>query len=133
MQMQENKTNALDVQVGGNHYKKQLIQPIELAYILNASPCFTKLAKYLSREKGNREQDLEKAKHVISLEESLSCFDVKYGGIEKGVTLYWIKKFSSNSDIQNALYTMYIQDYTSAIFYVESFTAGYKNTDIQEA
>lgn len=61
--------NPLTKQVDGNHYTEQLLQPIEAAYLLNATPCWTKLNKYLTRDKGNKLSNLNKALHCIELEE----------------------------------------------------------------
>lgn len=63
--------SALDTQIEGNHYKNVKIQPIELAYKLGASPAFCKLAKYLSRDKGDKKINLKKARHCIQLEKDL--------------------------------------------------------------
>ena len=65
-------TTALDKQVGGNHYVNLKIQPIEVTYQnfgymgVKAS-IYTKVNKYLTREKGSEEQNLEKAKHCLEL------------------------------------------------------------------
>lgn len=64
-------TNALDVQVGGDHYKNVAMQPVQLAYMVGGSPAFKDVAKYLTRQKENREQDLQKALHYIQLENEL--------------------------------------------------------------
>lgn len=60
--------SALDVQVGGGHYKKTAIQPIQYIHsngIPFAEGC---VIKYVSRwrDKGGI-QDLEKAKHFLEL------------------------------------------------------------------
>ena len=63
----------IDTQVGGSHYTDQGIQPLEVTYEnfgyygVRAS-LYTKVNKYLSRNKGNHLQDLEKAKHCIELQ-----------------------------------------------------------------
>ena len=54
--------SALDTQIDGGHYKDVKIQPIELAYKLGASPAFCKLAKYLSRDKGDKKINLNLGK-----------------------------------------------------------------------
>ena len=86
------KTNALDVQIDGDHYKKQPIQPVELAYYVNGTPCFCKLAKYLTRDKGDKLVNIKKALHCIGLERDLKGF------IDLSLTSnnhkYWINKFS---------------------------------------
>ena len=55
-------------QVGGNHYKKYNIQPVEFIVKNNIGFCEGNIIKYILRfkEKGGV-QDLEKAKHYIEL------------------------------------------------------------------
>ena len=66
-------TKALDTQVGGDHYTKQGIQPLESTFAnfgyegLQAS-IYTKVNKYLTREKGTHRQDLQKAIHVLQMQ-----------------------------------------------------------------
>lgn len=64
------ENSALNIQVGGAHYRKLKYQPVQLACMLNASPCFLAVAKYF-RDKGNREEDMTKAIHFIELEHEL--------------------------------------------------------------
>lgn len=60
--------SALDIQIGGEHYKKLKIQPIE--YILANDLGFIEgsIVKYATRwkDKGGR-QDLEKIKHFCDI------------------------------------------------------------------
>lgn len=60
--------SALDVQIGGSHYKGMPIQPMEFSMANNMDACQHTIIKYVSRfrEKGGI-QDLEKAKHVIDM------------------------------------------------------------------
>jgi len=61
-------TNALDVQVDGNHYKDQAIQPVEYIHANNIGYMEGNVIKYVSRwKKKNGIKDLEKAKHYIEL------------------------------------------------------------------
>ena len=55
-------------QVGGSHYKKYKIQPVEFIVKNNIGFCEGNVIKYVLRfkEKGGV-QDLEKAKHYIEL------------------------------------------------------------------
>ncbi len=56
---------ASERQVGGDHYQKHSIQPWDIweAYELDA---FTgAILKYLLRDKGNRLEDLRKARHTL--------------------------------------------------------------------
>ena len=59
---------ALDIQIGGNHYKDYAIQPIEffMANKLTYDVCAT--IKYVMRHQNkNGKEDLEKAKHTIDI------------------------------------------------------------------
>lgn len=61
-------TNALDVQVDGDHYKDQPIQPVEYIHANNIGYFEGNVIKYVSRwRKKNGIKDLEKAKHYIEL------------------------------------------------------------------
>ena len=64
--------SALDAQVGGDHYKKLGIQPIELIRDINANFFQGNVIKYITRYKyKNGIKDLEKAKHYLELIEEL--------------------------------------------------------------
>lgn len=60
--------SALDVQVGGDHYKKYKIQPMEYSMANGLDACQHTAIKYITRfrDKGGID-DLEKAKHCIDL------------------------------------------------------------------
>ena len=61
-------SNYLDIQVGGNHYKKMLIQPVEFCVTNNIPYLESTAIKYLCRWRDkNGIQDLEKAIHYIQL------------------------------------------------------------------
>jgi hypothetical protein len=61
-------TNPLDVQIGGDHYKRLKIQPMEYSMANNLDPCQHTAIKYITRfrDKGGI-ADLEKAKHTIDM------------------------------------------------------------------
>jgi hypothetical protein len=60
--------NAVDKQVGGNHYKDLPIQPIEYIHANAMGYMEGNVVKYISRwRKKNGLADLEKAKHYIEL------------------------------------------------------------------
>lgn len=61
-------TKALDVQVGGGHYKDFPIQPVEFCQRNKLGFCESSVVKYVSRHKSkNGLQDLQKAKHFIDM------------------------------------------------------------------
>ena len=72
-------SKATDNQVDGNHYSKLKIQPMMLAYSINASPCFMNVCKYITRDKDSVYVQLNKAMHCIDLEEELQGACALYG------------------------------------------------------
>ena len=62
------KTKALDLQVGGSHYKNCAIQPLEYCMANKLDHCQSNVVKYVTRFRDkNGLEDLEKAKHYIDL------------------------------------------------------------------
>jgi hypothetical protein len=62
------KPSANDTQVGGTHYYKMNIQPIDFIYANNIPFMEANVIKYVCRhDSKNGLQDLEKAKHYIDL------------------------------------------------------------------
>lgn len=60
--------SALDVQVGGDHYKKLKIQPIEFIHANNIPFIEGNIIKYITRWRDkNGVKDLEKVKHYVDL------------------------------------------------------------------
>ena len=66
--MKQTSSKALDIQVGGKHYKDLAIQPMEYSMLNNLNACQHTAIKYITRykDKGGL-QDLIKAKHCIDL------------------------------------------------------------------
>lgn len=62
-------------QVGGTHYLNTPFDANDLAYLLGASPGFRDIAKYISREKDNKMQDLEKALAYIEIDKTKMLID----------------------------------------------------------
>ena len=61
-------TGALDVQIGGDHYKKHKIQPIEYIHANNLPFIEGNIVKYITRwREKNGIKDLEKVKHYVDL------------------------------------------------------------------
>ena len=60
--------SALETQIGGNHYKKLLIQPVEYCHKNGLGFCESSVIKYVTRwREKNGIADLEKAKHFLEL------------------------------------------------------------------
>jgi hypothetical protein len=122
-------SDALKTQVDGDHYKKQKIQPIELAYLIGATPCFTKLAKYMTRDKGDRNINLDKAIHCVNIEKEihetamyhiLDSYPLLANPARLGQAEMLINIFSEDPFVQAALKAMIRQDYDEAIAEVEA-------------
>lgn len=65
------KPDALKVQVGGGHYAKLKIQPVEFIMENQWDFCAGSVVKYLTRYRDkNGRQDLEKAKHFVQLRQA---------------------------------------------------------------
>lgn len=62
------KVSPTDTQIGGDHYAKNSIQPIDYILANNLGWCEANAVKYLTRWKAkNGLEDLRKAKHYIEL------------------------------------------------------------------
>lgn len=62
------KDTALNIQVGGNHYKDFAIQPIEFIHKNNLSYIQGNVIKYVCRYRDkNGIEDLKKARHYIDM------------------------------------------------------------------
>jgi len=61
-------TSAMQIQVGGEHYKNMAIGPLEYALANNLGPCEHGVIKYVSRykDKGGVD-DLRKARHLLDI------------------------------------------------------------------
>lgn len=59
---------ALEIQIGGDHYKNYAVQPVEYAMLNNLNYCQANAIKYITRykDKGGIE-DLRKAIHNIEI------------------------------------------------------------------
>lgn len=111
----KDNTNALNIQVAGNHYKTQKIQPIELTYILGQTAAFCKVCKYTTRVKDNPLQQVDKAIHCIQLEETLVDHMCKYSPLSWEMSASYIKDFTEDTDLREALKCMVNKNYKGAI------------------
>lgn len=60
--------SALDVQVGGSHYKDMKIQPVEYIHANGMGFLAGNIVKYVTRyQQKNGVEDLKKARHYIDL------------------------------------------------------------------
>ena len=69
--------NALETQIGGTHYKVLPYQPIELIGELRMDYFQGCIIKYISRDKNNKIEDLQKAIHYCKLAEEVGV-GIKY-------------------------------------------------------
>ena len=67
---QAKRASAFDTQVGGSHYSKHKIQPLEFITANDLDFVTGNIIKYVVREKGDKAkqiEDLEKARHYINM------------------------------------------------------------------
>lgn len=70
--------SAFDTQVGGNHYAKLKIQPMEYSMANKLDACQHSIIKYVTRFRDkNGLTDLQKAKHIIDMLIELEYKNVK--------------------------------------------------------
>jgi hypothetical protein len=75
MKKDRNEAPAMEKQVGGDHYKKLAIQPMEYAYKNHLDPLQFSVLKYITRFRDKDGlKDLEKAKHCIDM-----LIEMEYG------------------------------------------------------
>ena len=76
---------ALDKQVGGDHYSKLRIQPVEFIHQNNIPFIEGNVIKYVTRWRSkNGIKDLEKAKHYLELLIELENRNAREGNPEEG-------------------------------------------------
>lgn len=69
------KNSAMQQQVGGDHYKKLAIQPMEYAFKNHLDPLQFSVVKYVTRFRDKAgKQDLDKAKHCVDM-----LIEMEYG------------------------------------------------------
>lgn len=71
--------NAENIQVGGQHYKTMAYQTARFGYDTELVSLGTQIAKYLTRDKGSRIENLEKAYHCICLDQQFEKDSAKKG------------------------------------------------------
>ena len=65
---------VIDIQIGGNHYKKMPFQPVELFAKTHCTAFQANIWKYITRYKyKNGREDIEKCKHYAQLAIALNC------------------------------------------------------------
>jgi len=137
--------DALKGQIGGDHYKKLKLQPMELAYLIGGSPCFMNVTKYITRDKGSRIENLQKAYHCVQLESQLRSTPVGFDfreleeGEEKELVILTPKDIYgayiaplSMSAVPNAI-TEFAQQFENGDLYERVLTSMYVGDYVQAA
>jgi hypothetical protein len=80
--------SALKKQVAGDHYKKLGIQPVEITYANFGydgirTAIYTKVNKYLLREKGDLKEGLKKGTHRENLKKAIHCIEMQIEFLDK--------------------------------------------------
>ena len=124
--------SGLGTQVSGTHYTTMKLQPVQLAYMLYSTPCFCKLAKYLTRNKGDKLINLNKAKHCVQLEVDLIDYAYKYTDnldlVSADNATALIETFTGNELYREALLRMWIGDYKGTLRAMDDIIEAYKES-----
>ena len=80
--------SALKEQVAGNHYKKLGIQPVEITFANFGydgirTAIYTKVNKYLLREKGELKEGLKRGTHRENLKKAIHCIEMQIEFLDK--------------------------------------------------
>jgi len=68
MKSETTGNKALKAQVGGDHYRDMIIQPVEYAQRNRLGYCESATVKYVSRHRNkNGKEDIQKAIHMLEL------------------------------------------------------------------
>jgi hypothetical protein len=59
--------SSLKKQVGGDHYKLMKMQPVEFILANDIDFCTGNIIKYVTRDKGDKIENLRKARHYIDI------------------------------------------------------------------
>lgn len=125
---------SLQTQVGGDHYKKYAVQPLEFAEKAELTPIIFCIFKYVCRfkDKGRPREDLKKALHcidvflecgrekplsfeLVKIVEFLSQFDKPHGSALFEVLKLQTEKTVAQADkTRNAIYLL-LGDYTTNV------------------
>lgn len=107
---------SLQTQVGGNHYKKYAVQPLEFAEKAELTPIIFCIFKYVCRfkDKGKPREDLKKALHCIDVflecgrEKPLSfelaeiCEFLSQFDNQHGTALFEVLKLQADKTVEQA-------------------------------
>lgn len=96
--------NTLKTQVGGNHYKKYAIQPLEFAEKIELQPICFSAFKYVVRYKDkNGVEDLDKAIHCLDIHDEIGKEKFLYVSLNKMTE--FLEQFSYGH--ANAMYLIF--------------------------
>jgi len=124
--------SALDIQIGGSHYRNKGIQPIELIVALNLNFIEGNIVKYITRYKEkNGVQDIMKCIHYSQLAIELKC--IRYN-IDVHNNYALINKYcdmNKLSNVQNSIIIACLQnDYSQVKLLCEAMVDGFNNSEI---
>lgn len=121
--------SALDEQVGGDHYRKLVVQPVEFISAINANFFQGNVIKYVTRYKDkNGEQDLLKAKHYIDF---IKQFTPKtFTPDTKEAADYldrFIKENELSGKVKDIIVDVVYEDYDDALLKIDEIIDEYTN------
>jgi hypothetical protein len=117
--------SELERQIGGNHYMRYKVQPIEMFAALNWNYFQSSIAKYILRYKyKNGKEDLEKALHVAHLALELNV--QSQGELNEKYIITFAKKNNINKTITALLQAIDNDEYNTIITYLQAIIKAIK-------
>lgn len=135
--------NAENIQVGGNHYKDMAYQTARFGYDVELLSLGTQIAKYLTRDKGSRVENLEKAYHCICLDQQFEkegsdirnfepLLDIYYKGTDEHFLEKYFSQFKDGDKLKQIMRQYMKANFPQAKGLLRRYINGLAKTLIKE-
>ena len=121
-------SNPLEIQIGGDHYKKCAYQPVVLNAKLNFNFIQGSMNKYLSRYKNkNGLQDLEKVVHYARLGQELQPRNFYLYGEESAKEIHRYVVLNNFQRIEEIIFAIAAQNWNSVLSKMKPLIKEFEN------
>lgn len=121
-------SNPLEIQIGGNHYKKCAYQPVEFISKLNLNFIQGSMVKYLSRYKNKSGlQDLEKVVHYAQLGQALQPQNFYIYGETSSKEIHRYVVLNNFQRIEEIIFDIAAQKWNSVLFKMKPLIEEFEN------
>lgn len=121
-------SNPLEIQIGGNHYKKCAYQPVEFISKLSLNFIQGSMVKYLSRYKNKSGlQDLEKVVHYAQLGQALQPQNFYVYGETSSKEIHRYVVLNNFQRIEEIIFDIAAQKWNSVHFKMKPLIEEFEN------